>query len=449
MKPFPALALIASAAATLAGTAGCSDQGSSVFRDVSEARLPTGAVSGFSMDAAPADIDNDGDTDILIAHEYKPNILLINDGSGTFSDESAERLPQVDRDSEDIAVADFDRDGDLDVVVVSEDDRVNEYYRNGPDQGAEPQAPRSGIGFFSDASESIPVAGRSNAVVTAELTGDDYADLIIGNNGRNRFLANDGLGGFVDETAERLPGVSPDGGGPSASEAESRPSGDRTQDLELADVDGDGDLDLVVGNEDRNRLLINDGTGVFSDETAKRLVFRDEPEETREADFGDIDGDGDPDLFFANVRAFVRGANPRNRLLLNDGTGHFTDVSDRYLAAAESPRSPAARPSFDADFIDINADGAPDLVTADTEEGWRSPARARVLINTSAEDGNAALEGVRRFVDETERFFPTTARGNGFDVEAADLDGDGTQEIYLANRAGGSDRLLKRGNVSD
>lgn len=422
--------------AMMTGAVSCSNEPATVFRDRSEARLPTDALGGFSMDAAPADIDNDGDTDILIAHEYEPNILLINDGTGTFTDESAARLPQVDRDSEDIAVADFDRDGDLDVVVVSEDDRVNEYYRNaGGPRGGDAESRedggvaregleggRSGIGLFEDAGDRIPVRGRSNAVVSAELTGDGYPDLIIGNNGVNRFLTNDRRGGFVDETAERLPGVSTG-------------DGDRTQDLELGDVDGDGDPDLVVGNEDRNRLLINDGTGSFRDESDERLVFRGAPEETREADFGDIDGDGDLDLFFANVRAFVPKADPRNRVLLNDGGGRFTDVTEAYLPQG-------ARPSFDADFVDIDGDGDLDVISADTAEGWRSPARARLLINTALEGDESPAE--RRFEDGTERFFPETARGNGFDVEAADFDSDGELEIYLANRAGSPDRFLDR-----
>ena len=79
------------------------------------------------MDAAAADFDNDGDWDILIANEHRPNIMLINEGKGKFANESANRIPQVNHDSEDIGIADFDHDGDLDIVVVSEDDKTNEY----------------------------------------------------------------------------------------------------------------------------------------------------------------------------------------------------------------------------------------------------------------------------------------------------------------------------------
>ncbi|MEM7585808.1 MAG: FG-GAP-like repeat-containing protein [Acidobacteriota bacterium] len=263
------------------------------YVDVTATHLPV--LDGPTMDAAVADVDADGDLDLLLAQEHQPNILLINDGSGRLTNVSAAQLPQVARDSEDIAFGDFDGDGDVDAVVVSEDDEINELYLN------------DGRGHFTDGGDRLPVTGRTNAVVTADLDGDGALDLILGNSGQNVLLLNDGQGHFREATGNdgtqgRLPAVE-----------------DITQDLELGDVDGDGDLDLLVGNQDANRLLINDGQGVFRD---VELPMREVPEETREADFGDVDGDGNLDILFANIRGFVRDADPRNRLLLGEGTGH-------------------------------------------------------------------------------------------------------------------------------
>ncbi|MBO3697289.1 VCBS repeat-containing protein [Roseivirga sp. E12] len=70
------------------------------------------------MDAGVADLDQDGDMDIIIANEHRPNILLINDGNGKFTNES-KRIPQVNHDSEDIGIADFDLEGDPDTIIVS------------------------------------------------------------------------------------------------------------------------------------------------------------------------------------------------------------------------------------------------------------------------------------------------------------------------------------------
>lgn len=253
----------------------------------------------------------------------------------------------------------------------------------------------------------MPVTGTSNAVVVADINGDEAPDILIGNNGQNNVLINDGIGHFRDETAARLPALE-----------------DVTQDLELGDVDGDGDADLVVGNEDRNRLLLNDGTGVFTDVSKERIPLREAPEETREADFGDVDGDGDLDLFFANTAAFVENALPQNRLLLNDGTGHYADATDRLPADDDR--------SFEADFLDINQDGDLDIITGNSNNpNFQGKSPFRVLLN----------DGEGNFGDGTAEVLPAGTEGSGFDAEFADFNGDGQPDLYLSSR-GTSDLLL-------
>ena len=371
-----------------------------LYDDVTASHLPGGVLGGFSMDAGVGDFDGDGDPDIVVAHEFRPNILLLNDGTGRFSDGSS-RLPAASRDSEDVGVADFDGDGDLDIVVVTEDDRTNELYFN------------DGTGRFTDEGSRLPVEGTTNGVVLADLNGDGFSDILLANNGQDAALINDGAGSFVDETADRLP-----------------PSRDVTQDLELGDVDGDGDPDLIVANEGANVLYINDGTGHFSDDGRVRIPLRAGGEETREADFGDVDGDGDLDLLFANVSAFVSGADPRNRLLINDGTGFFTDQSESRLPAARIS-------SFDGDLVDVDGDGDLDVVTANADVdlgvGRIAESRYRAYLN----DGSGV------FTEASEEVFGSSVTGTGFDLEFADFDGDGRADFYLASR-GTADRLLLR-----
>ncbi len=367
-----------------------------MYRDVSESHLPGEALGGLSMDAGVVDIDADGDLDIVIANEFRPNILLLNDGKGVFS-LGSNLLPRTERDSEDVGLADFDGDGDIDMVIVSEDDQINEMYLQEDD------------GSFSDASNRIPVTGTSNALIVSDINDDGQPDLLIGNNGQNRILINSG-GQFTDETDSRLP-----------------LRDDITQDLELGDVDGDGDLDLLVGNEDANRLLLNNGSGVFSDAPEGALPYRAAPEETREADFGDIDGDGDLDILFANVRAFVSTASPKNRLLINDGSGRFQDVTEDALPDYEDN-------SFDGDFFDLDGDGDLDIITSNSNgPSFRELSPYRVYLN----------DGKGLFTDAPSGFLPEGIAGSGFDTEQADFNGDGKPDLFFASR-GTPDQLIFR-----
>ena len=341
------------------------------------------------MDGQAIDIDNDGDLDMIIAMEWRPNVLLINDGTGRLVDESSRRFPNQSHDSEDIAVADFDGDGNIDILFVSEDDQVNEYYRN------------KGNAYFELSKHPLPVTGTSNAVEAIDLDGDGDRDILIGNAGQNTALLNQ-QGQFVDATTERLP-----------------INTFTTQDLELGDIDGDGDLDILEGNETYNRLLINDGQGVFTYDKARLPAVNDQ---TRDADFGDIDADGDLDIFFANVD-FSGFGDPQNRLLLNDGKGFFTEVTVTHLPVSNYR-------TVDADFIDLDRDGDLDILCGNRFNG----ASQLALLN----------DGQGKFTDHTKAILPDL-NCYAFDFQAADFNGDGRQDLYICGFRG-KDHLLFANN---
>ncbi|WP_422858746.1 FG-GAP repeat domain-containing protein [Flagellimonas sp. S174] len=366
------------------------------YVDATQTHLPYEDLQLLSMDAGIADLDSDGDLDILIANEHRPNILLINDGKGKFTNESTLRIPQVDHDSEDIDIADFDSDGDLDIIVVSEDDKTNEFYLN------------NGDGTFSDEGSRIPVAGTSNSVIVFDINSDGHIDVLIGNNGQNNVLINDGKGYFKDETSQRFDEFI-----------------DVTQDLTLADIDNDGDKDLLVGNEGANRIMINTGKGFFKDQSLDRLPYRTEPEETREVDVADIDGDGDLDILYGNVQAFVENALRQNRLLLNDGKGFFSDITKTHLPKDDNR-------CFGVAFLDIDNDGDEDIMTGNTNGprfGGITP--FSVYLNN----------GKGLFTDATATIIPEGIGGRGFDIDYVDFNGDGVKDLFLSNR-GSQDFLL-------
>lgn len=349
------------------------------FEDKSFSNLPVMDLLNNSMDIASADIDGDGDHDIIIASEWKPNLILLNDGKGHFSNGTEGRLPRKSYDSEDVEVADFDNDGDPDIIFASEDNQVHEYYLN------------DGKGFFTDVSDRLTFHSKANAVVACDFDRDGDIDLIFGNEGQDIYLSNDGKGHFTDETALRLPNDQ-----------------NTTQDVEAADLDSDGDLDLVIGNEDGNRIYLNDGKGRFTDVTKDHLPLQGS-EETRKVDLADIDRDGDIDIFFSNVN-FRGTMNPANRVLVNNGKGVFTDqTTERY-------RGDNNLHTADASFIDLNGDNYLDMVVANIFGGYQ-----QIFLN----DG----KGV--FHEKTRDFYKSKLSTEVIAVETGDWNKDGKPDLYM------------------
>jgi len=362
------------------------------YEIATDANLPTGSLSGNSMDAQSADLDGDGDLDLVIAIEFGANRLLINDGGGAFQDLSAGRLPARDFDSEDVAVADLNRNGFRDLFFANEENQTNEYYLN-----------EGSASFFDATANRIPVTGISNAVEIADVNGDQNPDILIGNNGQNFLLINNGNGFFSDQTGQRLPQRL-----------------DITQDVAFADLTGNGLVDIIVANEDANRILINTGSGFYADQTSSRLPLISGIEETREVDLRDIDGDGDLDIYFSNVQINESGSNPQDRLLINNGSGVFADVTSSQLPEKITD-------TMDSDFMDMDNDGDWDIITGDFNGG------VQVFINN----------GTGTFTDETQNWIPEDFSPRVMDFDVADFNNDGLPDIYIATYES-SNQLLMR-----
>jgi hypothetical protein len=381
--------------------------GSPRWRDVTAENLPPkDSVARNSMDVEAADLDGDGDLDLVIAQEFLPNKLLRNEGAGKFVDASdllpaleEERMVQgpLGHDSEDVSVADFDGDGRLDLVFVSEDDlklgreNVHEYYR------------ASAEAKFVRVFDVLPDS-EANAVAHADLNGDGRPELFLCGAGQDLLLVNDGKGGFKDESRERLPREAATG-----------------QDAEFCDVDRDGDLDLVLAIEGGHALWINDGKARFRDETQTRLPWIGALVEARKVTPCDVDRDGALDLYFSLVG--WQGREPQDLLYLNDGKGVFRDVTSAWLPAESEI-------TVDAKFVDLDGDGDLDLV------------RANLGPLSVWENGGG------KFVDASAKFLPEAIVAQQLGLELADFDGDGVLDLYLACLAGPNkdarsfDRLL-------
>lgn len=372
------------------GNGGTDPDTTAFYKNVTSENLPDGS-DATSPQAKAGDIDNDGDLDLIIAVSFSPNRILINNGAGKFTDESSIRLPQKNFDSQDVAINDFNSDGNLDLFFVGNQNQTNELYIN------------NGNGVFSDLGNRIPVSGNSTAAEAVDINGDGPVDILIGNLGQNILLINNGNAFFSNQSAGRLP-----------------QNINFTRDLAMADLTGDNLRDIVVGNENTNSLLINYGSGFFTDQTSSRLPLPGDIEETEDVNIADMDGDNDQDLYFGNT-GFQEGSNPQDRLLINNGQGFFTD--------ATSDRLPAITTfTFDADFADLDNDGDMDLVVGNYNGG------IRVLINN----------GSGYFSDYTALWMPNNFSPLVLDLEIADFNNDDWLDIFVAVENGPNQLLLKR-----
>ncbi len=237
-----------------------------------------------------------------------------------------------------VACADLDADGDDDVIALGAlDGRIGLFTNNGS-------------GFFSDVglTSGLPILSAASALAVADLTGDGLPELIVTQvHHAVRVFQNTGALHFVPHA---LDGAF---GSPTTSKA-----------VSLADIDRDGDLDFYLATYtipnapsllERNRLLRNDG-GVLVDLAPALTMNR--PARTFLGIFSDLDKDGDQDLYVSNDRGHLAPFFAANQLWLNDGSGHFTDVSAGNAAAVACFSMGVACGDFDgngtADFLVTN-----------------------------------------------------------------------------------------------
>jgi len=337
------------------------------FRDVG---LETGflpAAEGIQGHGAGwGDVDGDGWPDLYVGtfhyEKTQPNLFFRN-RQGKFELDDQPQL-RISARATGVLFADLDNDGDLDLYV-----------------GSMP----------------VPVGGRLATKLGHPLAGCSL-------------FRNDGGGRFTDISQES--GACPlEFGGRSVT---------------VLDIDGDGLLELLVGEEPvagyngsktkTSRLFRNLGGLRFAD--ASREIGIPEDAAGLGVAAADVNGDGWPDFFLASTLG--------NYLMLNDGAGKFREASGAHETFAW-PTAKGDDMVCGVAISDVNGDALPDIVLGQHySTPWLKPLANRLYLH------RGVTGGVPRFEDVTESAGLTPLPLKGPHVEIQDFDNDGRPDIYVS-----------------
>ncbi|MCK5381105.1 MAG: VCBS repeat-containing protein [Candidatus Latescibacteria bacterium] len=351
------------------------------FEDVTEAAGVGNVLYGTGL--AWGDYDGDGDPDLYVCNwggGGANNALYRNNGDGTFTDVASEAgvLRSIKNQTTSAAWGDYDGDGNLDLYVTDWEGQ-DWLYRN------------NGDGTFSNEAEvNVHSQGNEMAVMWGDYDGDGDLDLYLCKfYFDNALYRNNGDGTFTDVA-------------PAAGVADKRDSEDAT----WVDTDGDEDLDLyVINREQENTLYRNQGDGTFEEVSCEAGVRN--REIGKAGRWADYDGDGDLDLFLANI-----GAN----VLYRNENGTFTDVASQAGVRDTKP----GWVSYDVAWGDYDGDGDPDLYVASGADS-----RGGEINFLYSNNGDGTFSVASGQMPAAPDFSTACAW--------ADYDGDGDLDLYVVN----------------
>lgn len=413
--------------------AGTFDAGGPAFEEVGEAAgfdhnqdTPpaecTGSIGRFGCvgarqtgGGAVADLNDDGFPDVFFPVLDGPDALYVNQGDGTFVNESADRGLGGMTASNAAAFADIDGDGDLDLFVSSYGGLAHRLYVN-EDGSFSDEAGERGVALPNT---DRPLQGTGAAF--GDFDRDGWLDLYVGEwideddlvlqepdatglRSKARLFRNmggEGSPGYFEDVTTAA-GIDVE----SLSEEGIYPFG-----VTFSDLDDDGWLDLAMpGDFSTSRLYWNDGDGTFTDGTVAAGVGTDS--NGMASAIGDVDMDGDLDWLITSIsmdpptRVDIEG----NRLYLNQGDRTFVDAADAWGVRYTDWAWGALLFDYDND-LDLDA-----MIT----NGFWDDARTQFFVHHES------------YLFEVGEQVALAPQGQGRSLLTMDYDGDGDLDVVLS-----------------
>lgn len=398
------------------------DAGISFLHGTLSAPAPSSPLY-YTGGLAITDLNKDGWLDFYATRLDGGNLMFINNGDGTFHDEAATRGLLGPPNSNGAVFADIDNDGDTDLLLTAIDSPRYYTFINQGDSTFTEEAELRNIAT-TDASQ--PHAGMS--VTVGDYDRDGFLDLHF----NDHYLNTTNINPITHSVLLRNRGIDRPGFFTNVTSA----AGVALADLNLnrqfafssffADFDSDGWPDLAIASDlNTSKLYWNNGDGTFSNGTALAGVNRDQ--NGMGGTIGDYDNDGDLDWFVTSIYdnpalQFPEGKTG-NRLYRYDGARTFTEVSDT-LNVRDGGWG------WGTQLFDFDNDGDLDLVATNRVPGdlpfARDPEQTRFWIN----------QGDGKFSPESATSLGITDSGPGTGLVTFDYDNDGDLDLLLVNNLG-------------
>jgi FG-GAP-like repeat len=329
-----------------------------------------------------ADFNNDKIPDLAITSETDSSVtILLGKGNGTFTEAKGSPFFAGNAPN-DLAIGDFNNDGNLDLAFANHDRKyITVLLGNG--RGSFATTPGSPF--------PVEVMPHPHGIATGDFNNDGRLDLVTDSWGDNQVEVLFGDSRMLFKTPGKFFKV---GNMP-------------YQRLRVADVNMDGNVDIVTTNleGDNATILLGDGKGSFNESKGSPFPCGDSPFGLA---IGDVNADGKPDLAIINSPASTGGRTGKNGLtvLLGDGTGKFMMIKGSPFDAGKIPNRVA--------IGDVNGDGVNDIVISDNDSNI-------IYLFLMNKNGNVLSSA------------PIRVGNHPKGMAIADLNGDGKGDIVVCN----------------